>query len=395
VGENWRMRAALAVTVPLALVAAGTAAGAVSPVQSSHATVSLFSTSDGTPLFSSTGLTPGDPQSACVDVSVQNMGSSDAIAVVAENVTGALAPLLDVEVDAGPVNGGSCGAFSAPAVFIGTLSTLAAVPGDGVSLSWNPSTTASWRFRITVEPENSAGFGQTATASFTWRLTGDSAADLTPPAATPTPTPTVTTSTTPTPSPSPTHKKGTAHPTGPSPSGSANPSASPSANPSASPSDTSAGSSSVSPGTGLTGSTGTGGTGTGRTSASPSPSASPSTSGNHTGGRHLPPSTISGTGGTGGTGPGSGGTPGVRHVTLQGTSSIQQAAQQALTVVRTLGAVSKDVLTQPQYPLALVALAFLFVLVQGQVDRRDPKLALAPVRDPDLRFGALATEVTP
>jgi len=42
----------------------------------------------------------------------------------------------------------------------------------------------------------------------------------------------------------------------------------------------------------------------------------------------------------------------------------------------------------PVYPGTLLLLAGLFVLVQDRLDRRDPKLALAPVRNDDLHFPA-------
>ncbi len=45
-------------------------------------------------------------------------------------------------------------------------------------------------------------------------------------------------------------------------------------------------------------------------------------------------------------------------------------------------------ITKPQLPLALFFIVLLFLLVQNQIDRRDPKLAAAPVlAEPDLVFG--------
>jgi len=39
------------------------------------------------------------------------------------------------------------------------------------------------------------------------------------------------------------------------------------------------------------------------------------------------------------------------------------------------------------FPLALLVIAGLFLLIQDRIDRRDPKLARAPLRaDPDLPF---------
>jgi hypothetical protein len=45
-------------------------------------------------------------------------------------------------------------------------------------------------------------------------------------------------------------------------------------------------------------------------------------------------------------------------------------------------------ITKPQLPLALFVIVLLFLLVQNQIDRRDPKLAAAPVTaEPELTFG--------
>ena len=53
------------------------------------------------------------------------------------------------------------------------------------------------------------------------------------------------------------------------------------------------------------------------------------------------------------------------------------AGQVAQQVGRTVQAVAKN----GQYPLALVAVVAAFLFLQGRLDRRDPKLALARVRE--------------
>jgi hypothetical protein len=53
-----------------------------------------------------------------------------------------------------------------------------------------------------------------------------------------------------------------------------------------------------------------------------------------------------------------------------------------------IGKVAVKSLEKPQFPLALLVVAALFLLVQNRVDRRDPKLATAPVEvEPHLFFG--------
>ena len=41
------------------------------------------------------------------------------------------------------------------------------------------------------------------------------------------------------------------------------------------------------------------------------------------------------------------------------------------------------------FPAALLLIMLLFLLVQDQIDRRDPKLALAPIEEPELPFASL------
>jgi hypothetical protein len=47
-------------------------------------------------------------------------------------------------------------------------------------------------------------------------------------------------------------------------------------------------------------------------------------------------------------------------------------------------------ITKPQLPLALFVIVLLFLLVQNRIDRRDPKLAVAPTTaEPELTFGPI------
>ena len=57
-----------------------------------------------------------------------------------------------------------------------------------------------------------------------------------------------------------------------------------------------------------------------------------------------------------------------------------------------IGKVAVKSLEKPQFPLLLLVVAAVFLLVQNRVDRRDPKLASAPVdAEPDLAFGPVVT----
>jgi hypothetical protein len=57
-------------------------------------------------------------------------------------------------------------------------------------------------------------------------------------------------------------------------------------------------------------------------------------------------------------------------------------------VPRAIKNVLGQTITKPQLPLALFIIVLLFLLVQNRIDRRDPKLAAAPVNaEPELTFG--------
>ena len=63
--------------------------------------------------------------------------------------------------------------------------------------------------------------------------------------------------------------------------------------------------------------------------------------------------------------------PSLWHITLAFMADVPE---------RRLDEVALAVADDSQFPLALVAVVIGFVAVQGRLDRRDPKLALAPVR---------------
>jgi hypothetical protein len=57
-------------------------------------------------------------------------------------------------------------------------------------------------------------------------------------------------------------------------------------------------------------------------------------------------------------------------------------------VPRAIKKVLGQTITKPQLPLALFVIVLLFLLVQNRIDRRDPKLAVAPTTaEPELSFG--------
>ena len=72
------------------------------------------------------------------------------------------------------------------------------------------------------------------------------------------------------------------------------------------------------------------------------------------------------------------------------------AAAVAHNVAKVLGAAAQVVTKNADksvFPFSLVMIVFLFLGIQGRIDRSDPKLALAPLTaDPDLEFSPPPTE---
>ncbi|MCW2778504.1 MAG: putative internalin [Frankiales bacterium] len=68
--------------------------------------------------------------------------------------------------------------------------------------------------------------------------------------------------------------------------------------------------------------------------------------------------------------------------------ALPSAAQVPQALGRVLGDTFTRAAKQPTVPLAVLAVVVAFLLVQGRIDRRDPKLASAPVEaEPELEFG--------
>lgn len=168
-------------------------------------TAKLVDDDGGTAMFDgSTRFVPGAQTSACLTVGVVGASSTDVITLAATDVSGPLAPLLDLEIEVG--TGGShasCTGFIGTSFYTGTLSELAAATGDGVTTGWSPSESPERTFRITAQLSPVAQPDDQAQATFEWRLS-DNGVTPPPPPPTSTPTERPTTSPGPTTSPRPT-----------------------------------------------------------------------------------------------------------------------------------------------------------------------------------------------
>ena len=302
----------------------------------------LAATVGGPALFTSTGLVPGAPVSRCVDVDLPGQGPSAAVVVRAVAVTGALADDLVVRVEVGPATGapdGDCTGFVGQTAYTDTLAAFAQVSAAapfGVPTGWQPGTGPVDRaFRLTVEVLDTPGAqGQVAQADLVWAVVTDDPAP--PPTPTPTPTPSPGGGPASTPTPAPT--------AGPTPGPTSVPSSGPTPEPTPEP---------------------TGG-------PAPTPGPEPEGPDRNDGNDGNDGSTTPGGGGAGDGGAPSGGPSAVEHL-------YDVAVQVAETFTGTL--------EQGGFPAVLVGVVLIFLLVQDQLDRRDPKLALAPLdEEPPLRF---------
>lgn len=364
-----------------ALVATGTgvlllAGGAVGvlglpfPATASAAVTSAISLVDdrnGAALFSTAVLSPGRVDTACVGLSAS--GSVDAgteVELSAQSRSGDLARYLVVSVDRGSVpDGGSCASFSGERIFSGTLAEVPDADGPGIPTGWRPALAqrSVYRFSVTVL-DDPAAQGLDASATFRWSLTeGDPPPQQPMPAPPPGPTPQPTEEPSPAPPSSTTPEPAPAAPA----TGSATPTAPvPAPTPTGATPGDPAGAGPTTAAPRSSGPAGVAATTTPVTAAAPTPgSPSPAVPGTQAAGGtdviEAPPLR---------TGP----VAAVAAAAQAVTRAVAQAAQQ---VAQTAVAVAHD----GQFPLGLVAVVVVFLAVQGRLDRRDPKLALARVRE--------------
>ncbi len=326
--------AAAALLLPAVGVLSATQAQAAGQAQTAGPGVSVSLTDDsgGQALFPGVRLTPGVTRSTCLSIDASGAATGEQVVLAAQSVTGGLAPWIQVDVEVGSGGGhGSCTGFSGSSVFTGTLAALGTPTGDGYPTGWYPATVATRTFRITVQVQNNrAALGQSAAATFSWRLSQGAA---------------------------------------PSPSGSpSDPSATASGTP-ASTASTSAATAPSSPGSGGSPTAVPAGE-----AASPTPTPTPT---------DLPTPTdvvVPSTGPTGGAagpggngGPGAGGTgsdPADLRLGQGLADGLGRFARAAEPLARTV----VGVVRHPQPVLWSALAAVLFLLVQHRIDMSDPKL---------------------
>jgi hypothetical protein len=145
----------------------------------------------GSAVFSAAGLAPGDSRTNCVAVTYDDTES--AVLRLYGAAAGGAADALDFSVEVGSgATYGNCTGFTGATAYTGTLAAFALAHTDfatGVVVpDVAPGTPVSFRFTATVRDDNTAQ-GQTATATFTWEAQSVPA----PPTTTTAPPPTTTT----------------------------------------------------------------------------------------------------------------------------------------------------------------------------------------------------------
>lgn len=371
------------------------------------ASIAFTSDAQGEALFPGVSLVPGRPVKACAQV--QSSPTAGDVYLGLEGATGTLLNYLQVVVAVGTGGDlGSCGQFQGTTIYSGSLTGLeepAANGATGVPTGWSPASEAQRSFELTVSvADTDAAESAQANGIFVWTLVGQTNAEATTTTASESTTtaPASATTTTGTTAPEAVSTASTAgaapgRSTAPGAPSTGVPASPPPARPVAVPTTaTSPASGRGAPGTAQsrtpTAPTHPGGrpytTGSGAPTA-PRPTAPRPTTG-RPGTTVLTPTTV---------GPGRGaGRPRPKKRTAhsqRGTSSpaptgvrnIRRVGHGAPALLTQLIATARRLASQARLPMTLFALLAGFLFVQGRLDRRDPKLALAPmVAEPSLRF---------
>jgi hypothetical protein len=315
------------------------------------------------PLFDVTNLRPGSTLTNCVTVSYSAPGATS-LRMAAPSTTGELADFLDVQISAGTNGGyGDCASFSGDDVYFGTLGSFGreyADPSTGLPMnnSVASSGTVTVRVSLSMRDENEAQ-GKVSDSSFTWyALDGETVLRkpiirVQPPSAT-----------------VPVIGPGTGPIVG-----------APSAAPA--PSSDSLPAPSAAPTVATTG-------GKEKTGAQVGSGAAPRPSQQGPGNSSQPAAANPGAP----VDPGSVPTDPARR-SSGAPRSLGAAISQGLdNVAQFVERAAPAVIKAARPPLGLLLVGIVFLLIQYEIDRRDPKLALAPAyADPDLAFDYTPTPI--
>ena len=341
-GRGARLTGAVVCAAAGLAIAGAQAFAAVSEPAATQETSNVVTLSDddsAKAMFDAEALPPGEPVARCLEVSYEGEGPATLRLYGTATGTG-LAPHLSLLIEQGRGGGfASCAGFTGRPVYTGTLADFTARHADfasGLPLSTVPgSAPVTYRFTAVVADVREAQ-GRKAAADIWWEARSSGPDDTPPPTQEPSPAPTTDEPVPPTAEPtrSPEATR--------TPSTTRTPAAPPA--PTAKPSATS----------------------------SPTPVATPPTTAVP---EFSPPAHV-------------GLVPAKKKGDDQG--ALASAGQRLRRLFDWTASFAAEGTKQAAFPGLLILLAFLFLLVQDRIDRRDPKLALAPVHaDPDLTFRRL------
>ena len=356
------------------------AAAVLAPPTSSATAIELSDDDSAAALFSVSEMAPGHPSSSCMALAYTADGAAS-LRLYGTSVGSGLDRALWLVVEEGSGGRfGDCSGFTGSPVYAGTLADFARDHRDfasGLALAATPSDTpAAYRFTVDVLSDDSAQ-GTDAEATFTWEAQDAPPPPVTPTTAPTTPAPPTTAPPTASPTASPTVPP-TAAPVAPAAPASQPTAGQPSL---ATPPTQAVPTRSAAPNTAAPRSTAEERVDTGRGTGAPAANIERTVPGEAAG---APQGTI---GGVPQPAP-----PGAPADASRSATRLTPVDDRSLTevlgtVIEAVATAAVAVLEKSAFPGGLLVLAGLFLLVQDSIDRKDPKLALAPVYpDPDLRF---------
>ncbi|WP_189112858.1 hypothetical protein [Pilimelia terevasa] len=332
------------------------------PVRMSQiASVALSDDDGGQSMFKLNRLGPGAPVSRCISVRYDGGPGGSEVRLIAQNVTditaggAGLANHIRVRISRGTGgNSSSCVGFTGSAIYSGSRSIADLTAVGGVGTGWTPTPNQTQTFQVTVWLRSDApqqAQGARFNADLAWGMVTVGSVPVTPttpPVVVPTTAPPVVPAV-------PTTAPPAEPTTVPSPAVVTTP-PQPNANPSPAPRAPD--------------------TGTEKTTPTAAPAAPGGGDQRKTGGggesaKSRPDAARSPLGSA------------VRNI-----KNVAAGVAKGITeFTKAAGTAAQGALRKPQYTSVAIGLMFLFLLAQDRFDRRDPKLALAPVtREPYLIF---------
>jgi hypothetical protein len=137
----------------------------------------LLGESNGSPLFNSVDLSPGEPVSRCVTLQYSGSGANGYVEFGVVGATGDLLSQMTLQVEEGTGGGaeGSCTDFSGTVLYSGSFDamTYSGIGGAPLVTKWDPASVPSSSFEITISVQDTRqAMGLSGTGDLQWVLAG-------------------------------------------------------------------------------------------------------------------------------------------------------------------------------------------------------------------------------